>query len=574
MNQSRRLAFVLLIVVLTISMLAACSGQTGGSGTDGNADATGNAGSADNSGSAETAKAIQDGTYKFETPVTISTVRHTDPTYKFKNGDNLENNVHTKWAKEKLGIDIKLMWQVPEDQFANKVRLMLTSGEKLPDVINTKDVGLMSDLIASGQFQDISEAFDQYASPELKKLYEEHPELWEQVTVDGKKMAYPYFENVGNVNGLLWIRQDWLDKLSMKAPTTIEEMEALMEAFLKQDPSGKGDIIPLGLALKGARDPVTFTKWYAEGTWLFGPNGTIPESWIKGEDGSLVWGSIQPGMKEGLLRLNDWYKKGYISKEAGLHDENKVTELTSQGRIAMVVAPWWLPNFPLPDMRKNNPGAEMVPYPLPTINGKMAAQDWKYRSAGMLVNKNFKHLDALFLYLNRLYAGENPKPGSEFEKGWAEGYDYVLKDDGTVSVNDSDIPGGHIEVFKYFLMEMKDPFMLMRSYAKLGRGEQPANNYEKKGVMTTPYPEVFHAVDILEKMYDQGTYIPSEYTGLSTPTMQSKNAILQKLENEFFVRIIYGNGSIDEFDDFVKEWKSVGGDAITKEVNDWYSARK
>jgi putative aldouronate transport system substrate-binding protein len=49
---------------------------------------------------------------------------------------------------------------------------------------------------------------------------------------------------------------------------------------------------------------------------------------------------------------------------------------------------------------------------------------------------------------------------------------------------------------------------------------------------------------------------------------------LQKLENEFFVRIIYGNGSIDEFDDFVKEWKSVGGDAITKEVNDWYSARK
>ena len=36
------------------------------------------------------------------------------------------------------------------------------------------------------------------------------------------------------------IRQDWLDKLGLKAPTTIDEFEEVIRAFTEDDPDGNG----------------------------------------------------------------------------------------------------------------------------------------------------------------------------------------------------------------------------------------------------------------------------------------------------------------------------------------------
>ena len=45
-------------------------------------------------------------------------------------------------------------------------------------------------------------------------------------------------------------------------------------------------------------------------------------------------------------------------------------------------------------------------------------------------------------------------------------------------------------------------------------------------------------------------------------------ATLNKLENDMITNIILGK-PIAEFDKFVADWKSLGGDQMTKEVNDW-----
>ncbi|MGK3151707.1 sugar ABC transporter, partial [Staphylococcus shinii] len=92
-------------------------------------------------------------------------------------------------------------------------------------------------------------------------------------------------------------------------------------------------LIPLGLSLgSGGNNPNPFAGWLGESTWVFGPYGTIPYQWLE-KEGKLVHGSTLPEMKDGLARLNDWYNKGYISQEAGLHDENKLAELIGQGRV-------------------------------------------------------------------------------------------------------------------------------------------------------------------------------------------------------------------------------------------------
>jgi len=40
-----------------------------------------------------------------------------------------------------------------------------------------------------------------------------------------------------------------------------------------------------------------------------------------------------------------------------------------------------------------------------------------------------------------------------------------------------------------------------------------------------------------------------------------------------FYGIITGDMDPDAFDDFVGQWKELGGDQITQEVNDWYKNR-
>ncbi|WP_020617683.1 extracellular solute-binding protein [Paenibacillus daejeonensis] len=562
-------SILLMFAALLVFTLAACSTNSNNAGEQtGGQTEPGNSAEAPPAETDANAEAIQNGTHKFDPPVTITTVKATDGTLKFKNGENLENNVHTKWAREELGIELKNLWESPGDQFATKVRLMLTAKEDLPDVINTEDMGLINELIQSGHYRDITQDFETYASQAVKDVYDSHPLMWSQVTHEGKRMALPNFAHAGNDNGVLWVRTDWLEAANMEAPETFEDLEAVMQAFLELN----ADSIPLGLSLgSGGNHPNPFAGWLGESTWVFGPYGTIPYQWLE-RDGELVHGSTLPEMKDGLTRLNDWFNKGFISKEAGLHDENKLAELIGQGRVGMVVAPYWLPNWPIPDLKNNVEGADMKPFPLPTVDGKSASRDTTFLRGGMLVKQDFEHVDALFLYLNRIFGRIMNEPDSEFEHGWALDYDYTILPDGTVSVSEDDIPGEKVSVSKYVLIDPKNPFTNLEMLANISRGVEPQTSAEKRAAQTNP--DTLRAAEIVVDGWDSGSAIAQQFTGSPTPAMQSKNGILIKLESDTFINMIYGKKPITDFENFVEEWKSIGGNDVTKEANEWYQNMK
>jgi putative aldouronate transport system substrate-binding protein len=52
--------------------------------------------------------------------------------------------------------------------------------------------------------------------------------------------------------------------------------------------------------------------------------------------------------------------------------------------------------------------------------------------------------------------------------------------------------------------------------------------------------------------------------------MLDRSTTLETLEEETFVGIINGELPLDEFDNFVDQWKGLGGDDITAEVNEWW----
>jgi putative aldouronate transport system substrate-binding protein len=513
---------------------------------------------------------------KYVEPVSITTVFPIGSNLKFKNGENIDNNVHTKWAKDTLGIDIKYLWTVSDQNnaYQTKLRLMLSSGQKMPDIVSFRgDPTLISDLIESGQFTDAGELFDKYASESYKKAMAEDPTVWNPYISDGKRMGIPILENAYNNDPVMYIREDWLKKVNLQAPTTLDELEVVMDAFMNKDPDGNGkkDTLPLSVGFKN-----NLSTWMSDTGWVFGMFGVMPNQWNKNAEGKLVYGSTQPEMKPALAKLQEWMKKGYISQEAGLYDEVKATEAFTAGKAGMIVGPYWMTGWPMPDLLGNVPNAEYKAYPLPAgPDGKIGRHGTPISSGAVLINKDMKNKDAFFVYQNYLFDNwADPVSESPFSKGFAENYDYGIGPDGEIyREQESDkIPGGWVDAIRYTLTfdGAIIPSLRINGLAKLANGEEPSTPYEH--TLTTAIPEQMQAAKIV---VDQKQYIMNNmFTGRPTETQLSKGDLLTKLELEVINKIIYGKTSIDEFDKFVEKYRSSGGESIENEVNTWYDLIK
>lgn len=458
----RRSIFILLLFLGALILVAGCSSEEAST----------------NDGNGNQESKFENG--KFDPPITMTTARSLNTgDVKFKNDEDIHNNVHTKWAQEELGIDIKYEWTVPDDdQFNNKIRLSLSAGEPLPDVMLVGDRQLISDLIESGLVQSIDEAIENHATPRIKKLFDDFPQAFSTSTIDGKRYGIPRYSGGNGSDSLIWIRQDWLDKLQLDPPETIEEMEKIMDAFVHQDPDGNGkdDTIGLTLAMKN-----NIATWMADGSWVMGAYGDyLPGRWSKDDNGEIVYGSVQPSIKQGLAKLNEWFGKGYLDREVGILDEEKAIESFVSGKSGIVAAPPWAADWPIPEVLENNPDAVVKPYPMPSgPDGKIGRSGEGYTTGVFLFNKDFKHVDAFLHYYDSIYGyvlGES----EYFEDGMFEGYDYVMKD-GEPIYDKEEIPGGWVNPGKYFLPgDIPDaPFMMYDLLKQFYHGEkEPQTAYE------------------------------------------------------------------------------------------------
>ncbi|MDI4647111.1 extracellular solute-binding protein [Cohnella hashimotonis] len=576
----KKTKFLMTTLALTVSFgsLIACSSGK----NDGSAPSEGSP-AASSSASADSAKLnVVNG--KIEPAVTLTTIRGEDPTVKFKNGETYYDNVHTRWAKDTLGVDIKTLWTAPsgDSSYDTKLKLMLSSRDKLPDVFVSTNTTTTNMFIESGKVLDVGEAFDKYASPTWKAAMAENPTAWQPFIRDGKKFAIPVLRAPTGTQSPLWIRQDWLNKLNLKVPTNLEELEKVMDAFVNQDPDGNGkkDTVALDFGMKDA-----FLGYpIGDSSWIFGLFGAIPERWYPGADGKLQYGSIQPGVKTALSKLKEWKEKGYIANDIALHDFNKVAENVTSGKVGMLGGEAWLMVYPGSMMLATNPTAMYTPNPLPKgIDGKsMRTVGAPYTSA-VLVSKDISEqaLQAFFHYENALYESYNSEDPFLF-KGFQEGYDYVIKD-GKADMDEKNIPGGRVSTLKYTITGAATSFpsKLVDVNLKIAKGETLTNK-DMAAMSTTgiigvndgnPLEKITHQAELIATTQPEAD-IPEYFLGPTTPTMSSRNELLKKMQMDTFTAIIYGKQSPDDFDSFVKKWRSSGGDDITKEVNEWYDSVK
>jgi len=485
---------------------------------------------------------------RYDEPVTITIGKEVPPDDKsLPTGDTVENNQYTRYFEEKLNLKFKAAWIATSgDAFDQKLKLSISSND-IPDamVVGEKELRL---LVKAGQVEDLTEAYQNYVSPTLKSMYDAtEGRSLEAATFDGKLMALPNVNVEADAIQLLWIRQDWLDKLGLQPPKTIEDLKNVAKAFIEKDPDGNKKADTLGLV--GTNFEPIYASYHA-----------YPRLWMKDESGKVTYGSINSETKQALSKLREMYEEGLIDKEFAIRKD--MNELLVSGKAGMYFSPWWAPWYPLADTVKTNPNAQWKAYAVPLdSNGVFNTRLNPASSSFFVLKKGYKHPEALVKYMNVYSSIETDPEALAKLDSKVNAFYYPLR---ATMVAPNVVTVRYNAVKQALAGELKADELTVDQkdiYEKVLR--EQANPHADMGdwSFTNAYLVGAAALEVnMNKVY--GAFYSQ------TKAMELKWPALDKLENEYFIKIIMGTEPIDSFDKYVEEWKRTGGDEITAEVEE------
>ena len=503
---------------------------------------------------------------KYTPDIEVTTVRAIDSTFKYADGDSIDSNVWTKEIENQLGIKVKNLWVVNTAQLQEKMNVTIASNS-LPDIIPV-DINQLQKLVDGDLVMDLKPLYDKYASPLTKKVLGANEGLsLASATYKGKLMALPIVNGGMDQAPVLWIRTDWLRKLNLPEPKTMADVLKISEAFTTQDPDGDKKADTFGLAV--TKDVTT--GGFGQLTGFFSGYHAYPQIWIKDASGKLVYGSIQPNVKQALQQLQQLYKLGQIDKEFGVKDWAKVGEDVVAGKLGMEYGAMWNPLNPLQKQRDADPNADWQAYPLVSIDSQSARPIGGPLAKGYYaVKKGAKNPEAVIKLLNLFLEKQYGKTADPSVYATTKDGIQVFKYPAVSSLTATANLDAHLNIIQ--ALKTKDSSKLIPAelvnYNNILSFQKGDN---KQWGIARVFGEM-SSYSVINNYVNDKLIISNEFTGAPTPTMVERNATLNKLELEAFTKIIMG-APIDEFDQFVSDWKKLGGDAITKEVNDWYAKK-
>ena len=506
--------------------------------------------------------------------ITLTIGRSEDANVTYVEGENSADNYVVRYMSEKLNIDYKHAFSVPGTEYSNKVSLAITGGD-IPDTMTVSEIQLRQ-LVEADMIEDLTDVMNAYMSDSLKERYETTDGYaLKSATFDGKIMAIPNVNAGEDAIPMLYIRQDWLKECGLEAPKTMEDVINIAKTFKEKKMGGENtcgllvqqEIITVGNSMYGLDA-------------AFGVHHSFPELWYTKDDGSLTYGSIEPETKEALTAIRQMVEDGVIEKEFSVRDQDKCNELVTSGKAGIFFACWWNLNWPLFDMTKEDPSVEWDAYMVPLdedgkYNTHMMAPTTNYQ----VVRKGYEYPEAVVKTANMqvdidIDQGNSIKESNDISFSWTmmpfslllTGYDTRQSN----AIRTLDIIEGKITEDQYTDAEKN----VINDEERYKVSQYNAIETFNEG----GYPALFENNLNSPWAFWRGCYIMALEEGNTnhvmgatysySPTMESKWATLQKLEAETFLQILTGDKPVDEFDTFVSQWRSLGGDTIIQELTD------
>ncbi|NHN31409.1 extracellular solute-binding protein [Paenibacillus sp. S3N08] len=444
-----------------------------------------------------------------------------------------------KLLEDKTGYKVQYD-MLPQDKPQDKLNILVASAEPY-DAITTgggsEFKALYADYAKKGALTDLGPLIDKFG-PNIKASVSQA--TLDAAKVDGKLYAVPTVA-VSFAGTSLMIRQDWLDKLGLKAPTTLDELTAVLKAFKEKDPGGNGDKnVPF--TIKGD-DPLVSN--------ISGAFGLT--NYYNDIDGKLVPRILDPNFKEYINYMTDLFKQGLLDKEFGVNKDATMKEKFSSGRAGVMPLHWADVPVIADALKKTQPDAK-INY-IPALKGK----DGKYgvsASSGFdritFIPKASKHPEDAIKWINAKLEKDTFKTMAIGE----EGKHYTFKD------------GSYMPILPIFTDERNQANNFL-----MGVDEKNYPTYWQARVRKDP--RLFEAWEFLNIKQPADTR-KVDVLGIS-PFMPEYSKNFQQLNtmvNDYAVKLVFGAENITGLEAFQTKYKAAGGDASLKEINDWYPTSK
>jgi putative aldouronate transport system substrate-binding protein len=433
--------------------------------------------------------------------------------------------------KEKTGYDVTYD-MLPAENYDEKLNLMVANKEDF-DVMKLSATQFFK-LATSGALEPLDDLVNKFG-PNVNQAIK--PQSWTSTTIDGKKYAVPETGSGVSVGEELIVRQDWLDELGLKMPTTPDELYTVLKTIKE-----KKNIVPL----TGSKDSL-----YGDIAAAFGvPYGSTSD-WVL-KDGKLVHKAELPEMKEFLTYMNKLNAEGLLDPELAINTAAKAIEKFTSGKAAVYKLAWWNAPNTMTALTKNFPEAKVSVMPfLKGKDGKLSLSVTNGTSWYIAIPKYSKHKEDAMKLLNA-------KLEKETFKSLAIG-----------------IQGTHHEV-----KEGKFFPILPKFNDDLTNG-----SVFMTGVDETNYPIYWQARvrkdPVLQKFYEdfqknaEGKLVEDPMSFAPPIDAISKNKQkLTKLLDDNVIKFISGSEPVANYDKFLTQWKAEGGTETIKAANDWYSTKK
>ena len=486
-------------------------------------------------------------------------------------GDTYEDNGYTRYLKKQLNIQNKDVFEAGENDNYQETVSMTIASRELPDVMVVNDMDMLQLLVDNDLVEDLTQVYEDCTSSRIKDIYNSYgSEILDNVTFDGKLVALPE-TNIDDGPSLCWLRKDWMDKLGLDAPETVEDVENIVHEFVQKDPGGNGKGETVGLVCDDELTGGCGYSYEYQNDIIFASFGAFPKQWIYNKDGEVVYGSVQNEAKAALGKLRQMYQQGTLDNNFLMRESSNIIELIVSGKCGSFFGPWWSPNNPLMSAMQKNPNAEWQPYLIQTDkDGQTSFASQNPNDKYVVVRKGYKHPEIVMKIVSVLFDDlrYDEEDVREMERYYQDNVDPTAR---PLAIN----------------VDYKDA--LMRCYDSLKDAIQGRKKLEDLGLLEgayyiscskyldrkkdtsaqkswedwAAYASRMTACSVLRK--GQTRQVKSLFFG-ETKTMKSNWWRLEELEKKAYLEIVTRQKPLSYFDEFVKEWNRQGGEKIRGEV--------
>ena len=450
------------------------------------------------------------------------------------------------WQKLEEITGVHIEFEVyPSDSYETIVSTRLGAGVDLPDIIDLSCSNSEAyQYGVDGLLIPLNDLLDQYGE-NFKKTLEEKPALAGLMTgPDGTIYFLSSTRDEEMASGPFgWvIRKDWLDKLGLEEPVTLDDWYNVLKAFKEKDPNGNGiaDEVPMtnyhGLSY--------MMEW--SGVWglhLLQSGGFYPDA-----EGKVQYEFIDDRALEMVKWLNKLYTEGLYDMETFTNTRSQFTARMS-GDISGAAIGWqettstW--NGALKSSGVEN--AHWVLAPIPTLEG----YDHLTETAGLAnslvgITKNCKNPEAAIKWLDYVMYSRD---SARLMTLGIEGQTYNVVDGKEVMtdfITHNPDGLGPVEALRSLGGWQYFPFRLYSEYVTLLKMSDPEHVERAKAYIPFIVPKFEVGIATEDEM----------------DTISRKLIDINTYQEEMYTKFILGEEPLDNWGKFVDQIKGMGIDEV------------